>query len=293
MTITAKVILDSISPDGVRLTTLQLRYPLFIHAECKTHRVLKIGTQEVEFLQEMSLMDDCNLSRNASSSRAIPVDRMIQDVLDDPAIPIHWGKNQPGMSAEEELDELERDQAIRAWLSARNEAVSHARWLRNVGLHKQISNRVLAPFLHINTLVTATEWENFFNLRLHPSAQPEIQLLAQHMYGAMVQSNPTYLHHDEWHLPFSRDDEDMPLHIKKKLSCARAARLSYLTHEDKVPSVEADLALYDRLITSKPAHASPAEHQACPDVATKSGWESPHLHGNFRGWQQFRKVLGL
>jgi len=272
MTISAKVILDSISPDGLRLTTLQLRYPRFIHAEFLTHRVF---------------------SRNSSSSRAIPVERLIQDVIDDPAMPIHWGKNQKGMQAEEELEGLDLALAKSAWQNACDDAVRHAHALRIRGAHKQIVNRILEPFAHISTVVTATEFSNFFDLRLHKDAQPEIQLLAQHMWGAMVQTDPQFLHHGEWHLPYITEQDDAPLHELKKASAARCARVSYLTHEGKTPNLDADLALYDRLITSEPAHASPVEHIATPDVATKNGWENPHLHGNFRGWQQWRKVLQL
>ena len=81
--INAKIVADSMSPEGVRLTTLQLRYPRFILAEFNTHRVF---------------------SRNSSSSRAIPVKKMLEQVQTDPAMPVWWGKNQPGMQAREELE---------------------------------------------------------------------------------------------------------------------------------------------------------------------------------------------
>ena len=154
MTITAKIIADSISPAGARLTTLQLRYPRFIHAEFMTHRMF---------------------SRNASSSRAIPVERLIQDVLDDPAMPVFWGKNQPGMQAREDHHALVGGEGVSgydhfddsitreaAWLISRGIAIQHAREFAKAGYHKQIVNRLLEPFSHINVVVTATEWENFF-----------------------------------------------------------------------------------------------------------------------------------
>ena len=98
MTIEAKVIADSVSPwMGDRLTTMQLRYPRIIHAECKTHRLLRIDDAEVEFLQEISLMDDPNLSRNASSSRAVPVAMLIEEARTNPAMPVRFGANRPGM----------------------------------------------------------------------------------------------------------------------------------------------------------------------------------------------------
>lgn len=138
MTITATMIADSVSPDGVRLSTLSLRYPRFIHSEMMTHRAF---------------------SRNASSSRAIPIERMIQDVLDDPAMPIEWGANQRGMQAGGVVDDPE--ECKRIWLAARDDAVLQARDLAAMGVHKQVVNRILEPYMHINVLVSATEWGIF------------------------------------------------------------------------------------------------------------------------------------
>jgi thymidylate synthase ThyX len=294
MTITAKIVADSVSPEGIRLTTLQLRYPKFIHGEFMTHRVF---------------------SRNASSSRAIPVARLVQDVLDDPAIPIHWGANQKGMQAEKECDALielnplehwakDAYTNVESWLAARDHAVSYARAFDDAGYHKQIVNRLLEPFCHINVVVTATEWSNFFALRCHPAAQPEMRMLADMMREAMEKSKPRFILPGEWHLPyiFPRqsvveevlvDDVGVGLNWAIKASVARCARVSYLTQEGKAPSVEEDLALYDRLMSSVPLHASPAEHQATPDRPNpyKGEWRSSYLHGNFKGWIQYRKTL--
>lgn len=297
MTITASVIADSISPLGKRITTLQLRYPRFIHAEFMTHRMF---------------------SRNASSSRAIPVRKMIQEVLDDPAMPVFWGKNQTGMQAAEELDNYGRNWAEHDWLQARDAAVKHVHRLVEIGLHKQIANRVLEPWTHINVVVTATEWSNFFALRCHPAAQPEIRVLAEMMQNALTGNDPLPLHYGEWHLPYlaSEDWEDVERWHKenpeapklglldklRKMSVARCARVSYMTHEMKKPSVEEDLALYERLVGAHPMHASPAEHQATPDEPLDTGsvpcphdqwtrWMTPHLQGNFVGWRQYRKML--
>lgn len=299
-TITAKVIADSISPQGIRLTTLQLRYPKCVHNEFMTHRVF---------------------SRNASSSRAIPVQRMIQDVIEDPYIPIYWGKNQPGMQAHEECDEqLVLNQYMwrgtscnrkTGWLLLRDQAVDMAMAFAHAGYHKQIVNRLIEPWAHINVVVTATEWTNFFALRDHPDAQPEIQALAHAMREAMTNSTPKLLEHGQWHLPYVIL-EDNPYMRENwepfiKLSVARCARVSYRTQEGKHPTREEDLALYDRLISSVPLHASPAEHQATPDkwvVKSRTNpnpvgamgtlyedWERTRLHGNFRGWIQYRKTL--
>ena len=265
MTISAKIITDSISSDGTRLTTMQLRYPRFIHSEFMTHRVF---------------------SRNASSSRAIPVSRLIDDIIMDTAKPIHWGKNQKGMQADEECNELLGASKISkedAWLEARDNAIKVARAFNNAGYHKQIVNRLLEPFSHINVLVTATEWNNFYELRRHKDAQPEIHELADVMYHVQSESIPKHVAYGAWHTPYaygSSQDEDTAL----KISAARCARVSYLTQEGKIPTVEEDIALFDRLMGAIPFHASPTEHQATPTIG-------PVTSGNFKNWLQFRHTL--
>lgn len=267
-TITAKVIEDSIAENGVRLTTLQLCYPRFIHAEFMTHRVF---------------------SRNASSSRAIPVAKMIEQVRNDPAMPIHWGKNQAGMQANEELAPMAQDSARQLWMQAARDAASVAQVMADVGLHKQVANRILEPYQYMHVIVTATEWENFFELRNHPDAQPEIHALAKVMHFALAESRPVQRQENEWHLPYVTRAERVAfnndLDLLLKLSAARCARVSYLTHDGQTPSVEKDVALYDRLVGSKPLHASPIEHQATP-LPEADMWS-----GNFRGWLQNRKIV--
>lgn len=275
MAATAKVIADSVTKHGKRITTLELRYQRFVHAEFMTHRVF---------------------SRNASSSRAIPVKRMIDEAINDPAMPIHWGKNQPGMQAREEHSEMvvvgydswnEPHYCSReaAWLRARDKAVEVAKAFAEAGYHKQIVNRLLEPFIHIKVVVTATEWHNFFTLRDHPDAQPEIHALARVMGEAMDGSVPTLLGHHEWHLPYVTPLEraTMPAELLLKLSTARCARVSYNNHDGSAPNVDKDLQLYEQLIVAEPLHASPCEHQARP--ATNA-----EIHSrNFRGWIQHRE----
>jgi thymidylate synthase ThyX len=269
MPIEAKLIEDSIAPNGVRLTTFQLRYPRFIHAEFMTHRVF---------------------SRNASSSRAIPVEKMIQQVREAPAEPVHWGLNQPGMQAHSELDSEMKSLARSAWREAAEAAAVSAENLNKLGLHKQVVNRVLEPFSHISVIVTATEWVNFFELRAHPDAQPEIQTLAFQMKSIFEESAPRQAGDDArradgWHLPYitasERAEKGGPEALAK-ISAARCARVSYLTHDGAHPSREKDLQLYDRLVGSRPLHASPVEHQAYA-LDSSSSWCK-----NFRGWRQFR-----
>lgn len=259
MTINATILADSISTDGFRLTTLQLRYPRFIHSEIMTHRVF---------------------SRNASSSRAIPVERLIQDVIDDPAMPIFWGKNQKGMQAYEELEGRKLTNAKFYWEGALDAAIHQAKAMAELGAHKQIVNRLLEPFAHINTVVTATEWDNFFALRDHPAAQPEIAALARSMRRAMDASEPSVLSGGQWHLPYIRQSErgTLSLDDAQRVSAARCARVSYMTHDGAVPDAASDLKLFERLAAEK--HYSPMEHQATP--------AGVYMTRNFRGWRSLR-----
>lgn len=292
MTITAKVICDSICKHSkIRITTLELEYPRFIHSEFMTHRVF---------------------SRNASSSRAIPVAKVIQAVIDNPAMPIHWGKNQSGMQAHEELDDSGKESVERLWIDARDCAVQLAREMSEVGAHKQIVNRILEPFTHIKVIVTATDFANFFALRDHEDAQPEIRELARVMKAAMETSTPKSLGLGEWHLPYL-DDEDLAninnhmaessitRHEPNKwdvcmmacaVSAARCARVSYLTHNGERPTLEKDLELYRHLVNANPPHMSPCEHQASPNCYSKvADLGYPITHSNFRGWNQFRHLI--
>lgn len=276
MTISATIIEDSVSEDGIRLTSLQLRYPKFIHGELMTHRVF---------------------SRNAASSRAIPVERMIQDVMDAPAMPVYWGKNQKGMQADVEFEPNQQSILQGLWLQGRDNAVQLAKGLMHHGLHKQIANRVLEPWFHINTLVTATDWDNFFELRCHKDAQPEMRVLAENIRDAMANNTPAALSADEWHLPYVLPQERAELDTETllKLSVARCARVSYLTQDGITPRLEQDIALYERLVAARPIHASPAEHQALQDtvvrVMSERQWRNKDQWRNFTGWRQHRAML--
>lgn len=271
--INVKVIADSIAPSGVRLTTLSLTYPRFIHAEFLTHRVF---------------------SRNASSSRAIPVAKTIERVEADWARPLEFTLNKRGMQGDPFLDYKALKKAHRIWRDAMLAAVKYAKKLNDLGIHKQHVNRILEPFSFISVVVTATDWDNFFALRVHKDAQPEIRMLADAMYNMLQQSTPQPILEGGWHLPFLTDEEliedsmkglgdDVTTAIKR--SVARCARVSYNNHEGKKPTLEEDLRLYDRLLGSQPIHASPAEHQAM--AVSDAGVRS----GNFRGWIQYRKTL--
>jgi len=289
MTTSAKIIADSISEHGIRITTMELCYPLIIHGEFMTHRMF---------------------SRNAASNRAIPTNRIMEQVFKEPYIPTQWGKNKSGMQAVEELTGDALREAIYAWERALEDAGFWASKLNDAGLHKQIANRVLMPYQYIKVIVTATEWDNFFKLRLHPDAQPEIQELARCMKEAIDSSTPKLLKTGDWHLPYVNIDEHRHYDCGTeystleviKCSIARCARVSYLNHDNENPDIDKDIALADRLLEA--GHMSPFEHQATPMDFAKDTyeltWEKGVTHrdrkdnlwsANFRGWIQYRQLI--
>lgn len=257
----ARVLADSVSPAFVRLTTVEVRFPRFILSELNTHRVF---------------------SRNSASSRAVPTNKMIERVLSDPAIPLEWGVNKPGMSASEALTPKLAEEAKAEWLRARDSAVEHVKQLQQFNVHKQVINRILEPFMWHTVIITATEWENFFTLRISPTAQPEIRAAAEALRDAKAASSPRVIAVGEWHLPLVQDDErGLDLETLKKISAARCARVSYLTH-DGTRSIEKDIELCERLLQER--HLSPFEHVATPS-------DDAEFHANFRGWVQMRKSI--
>lgn len=263
MHVSVDVVKHSSYQDHPELITLAVTYPRFIHAEVMTHRVF---------------------SRNASSSRAIPVNRMLDIISRKPAKPLYWGSNKPGMQAADELTGWRYHAANLLWSAAARTACTLSRLMGFVGLHKQHTNRITEPFQYITTLITATEWDNFFELRNHPDAQPEIQLLAMEMKRAIDESEPVELNQGEWHLPYIRYDEfgTVPFRMIQEASAARCARVSYLNHDGSQPNLQKDILLFKRLAGSKPLHASPLEHVAVPS------WKD---NANFVGWKQFRKTV--
>lgn len=260
--ISADIICDSLAPCGKRLTTFLLVYPRFIHCEVMTHRAL---------------------SRNAASSRAIPVEKMIRMIKENHAKPIYWGKNQKGMQATEELGPQKQEDAERIWWNLCRYAIVGAESLIRLGAHKQIANRVLEPYAHMTTVMSATEWDNFFALRAHPEAQPEFQCLARKMLKAYVNGQPKRLKYGEWHLPFGDKELHDNLRIEEKLmiSVARCARTSYLNFDGQIEFGK-DYVLHDDLLES--GHMSPFEHQGRAEV-------SPVRSGNFVGFIQYRKMI--
>lgn len=256
--ITAKIIKDSISHANIRVTTFELEYPRYIHSELLTHRVF---------------------SRNCASSRAIPIEKQIELCLSNPVKP-EFTMHAKGMSGEP-ADRETRKEAQKIWDLACSQMIAFAEELYNLGIHKQNVNRLLEPFQHMKTILTGTDFDNFFNLRLDGVAQPEIYLLASKMKDAMDNSIPEILDADMWHLPYIEKDDfnGETLETIKKISVACCAQVSYRKLDT---SKETALRIYDKLINSGKLHASPFEHICRPNYAGET------QKGNLRGWHQFR-----
>lgn len=263
----AKILADSINPAGVRLTTMEIECHRFVLAELNTHRMF---------------------SRNSASSRAIPVVKQLERFVNEPANPISWPVEQKGMSGGAELvgqdltDAQEMFERIRAYIASElhdyieNHTPDHR-------LHKSLLNRPMEFGQYHRVIISATDWENFFTLRCAPEAQPEIRAVAEEMKKAYEASAPKKLKYGEWHLPLTgfSGDEELQSWDLVKVSCARCARVSYLTH-DGVRDVEADLDLFDRL--KQNGHMSPFEHAA--QATNGKGYT-----GNFRGFKQARHYV--
>jgi len=288
MPLSAKVIKDSVSNVcGTRLVTFEVEFHRFILPELNTYRMW---------------------SRNYQSSRAVPVASQLKMVREDPAIPVFWGKNQPGMQADEECTTLIETDAVWTdedgcpdyeapelltaeewWRYSARLAANQAEKMHEAGYHKQIVNRMLEPFSYTRGILTATmpAFEHMFYQRIHPAAQPEFQALAKLMKQAVDLSEPTRLRVGEAHLPYV--DSVKPTKDNLAISMSCCAQVSYRKSDD---SLEKALDIVSKLnldSTADPAHASPAEHQAIVDLRLHSPY-----NGNFsKSWSQYRKVLGV
>lgn len=286
-----KIIKDSIGPCGKRAITMEVTYWRAIHSEMMTHRMF---------------------SRNAASSRAIPFYRekngsVIENctyskIKDSGFVPEFLGSEKPGMQSGSELSGDDRDNALELIDAMRKFCLVKCKDLHLLGLHKSIINRYLEPWSYITVLITATEWNNFFRLRCHPAAEKHFQKIARMMKDAIDTSVPMVLQENDWHLPYI----DTPILIRqhlennndldfdwtegvRRISAARCARLSYLTHNG-VRDFDEDLKLFEKLIEPKredgslddAIHASPLEHVL--QAKDNPGYRS----GNVFGWRQYR-----
>lgn len=255
MTYACNVLADSIGPHDIRITTLEVTFPRPYLAELNTHRAL---------------------SRNSESSRAIPTEKQIERVYRNPYIP-EFRERAKGMGGGDYLTGEEYQRARSVWLAARDEAAQRAEALLKVA--KDDANRLLEPFMWHTAIITATDWDNFLNLRDHEAAAVPMQRLARMVRGALKDSEPRTLAFGDWHLPMlspeERDSDTAPF-----VSAGRCARSSYSTHHAP-ETPEESVARWERL--SAAGHWSPAEHPAqCADTYY-------HHIGNFRGWKQLRK----
>lgn len=257
--IRAKIVLDSTNEFGTRLTTPATQFPRMVLAEFNTHKMI---------------------SKNSASSRAIPFEKMLEKVQNDPFIPIKWMKEHKGMQGfeyftDEEVKEL---RLYEDHLLARDYAIERAMNQSAKGLTKQIVNRYLEPFMYHKVLATGTEWENFLALRAAEGAEIHIQDLAYKLLDVMNASTPRMLKAGEWHIPFGdRIDsneiyelykkghkpgqvtDDFICEMELKIATARCARTSYDNFDGTSDFIK-DIELHDRLVEG--GHWSPMEHSA-------------------------------
>jgi thymidylate synthase ThyX len=252
-----KTLADSINPHGYRLWTAEITYPRFIHDELMTHRML---------------------SRNTSSSRAVPVAKVIQQVIHNPVIPLSFGQNTRGMQSSEDI--ADQAEARKLWLEGRDNAIYTAIHLEQLKVHKQFVNRLLMPYTWITTIVSATEWENFFALRTDSAAQPEMRKIAQMMViEYYINSKPVERDWGQWHVPLMTVEELSTLDnvTARTVSVARCAAVSYLRQHDE-RTIEEWSSVAKKLMDG--GHWSPFEHVA---LASEN-----NILGNFIGWEQYR-----
>lgn len=284
-----KIIADSINKFGQRITTFELEYPRIIHQELLTHRTF---------------------SRNSASSRAIPVDSVLNNVSKRVAMPVFWGKNQAGMQSYTELDSLQKSASKQLWLEAAKQVTSISTLMKETGLHKQVANRITEPFTYMKVLVTATDFEGFFWLRTHHAADPTIRQLALMMQEAYDTNKPELLQEGEWHLPYvdKRLIRDGALTIEDalKLSVSSCCQVSYRKQDQSLSKAKKIWDMLNIGDTVEPEHSSPTEHQAQCFNQSKPVTMYPHtwsigvthvdrnldMHsGNLKGWLQYRHIL--
>lgn len=265
---------------STELVTMEIELHRFILPEFNTHRVF---------------------SRNFQSSRAVPIDKMIEQVRDDPALPVYYGLNQAGMVAEKEMNDAQTYKFQQLWVGQARQAAETAIKMRDMGAHKQLVNRMLEPWMWTKGVVTATRggFESFFKLRSHKDAQPEIKALSDAMYEALEDSNPQVLELGEWHLPYVDSKRGTVENIKVSTSCC--AQVSYRKLDDTLEKAE---KIYDMLnlhSKTEPPHFSPTEHVAVAfDSEVIKEWNAcgdfTELHevsGNLgtADFYQYRKIV--
>lgn len=295
--ITARIVADSIAPSGKRLTTFEFEYNRWILAELNTHRAI---------------------SKNSASSRAVPFERMLELITESSAMPVHWGVNQGGMTAKEELSKADIKKAKKLWISTRNSVIKYTKKLYELNLHKQVINRLSEPYSMMKTVASGTNWNNLLWLRDDEDAQPEFRELAVCIRQCLETSVPVKLYGGEWHLPYIKtvrvndtliyldsDDKELTLEEAQQISASCCAQVSYRRlNETKEKAIE----IFGKLFSGRKPHMSPTEHQGTPllygyyknSPFEPDTWEDGVTHvdkysdlhsGNFTGWIQYRQTL--
>jgi hypothetical protein len=204
------------------------------------------------------------------------------------------------------------------WREAAMSAAEFSQKLLDAGLHKQWANRGTETYQRVKQVITGTEWNNLFWLRVHKDAQPEFQELAKCMLQALDKSNPVQLLNGEWHLPYvnstrrpdgeliylDTDGGTLSLDEARRISTSCCAQASYRKNDDSVAKADKVYSMLNIGSTEDPSHASPTEHQATPmksfQQVSSLHWEEGVTHqdrsgkywsGNFQGWIQHRKLL--
>lgn len=246
------ILADSIHPKtNKRITTFELEYPRFILSELNTHAML---------------------CKNSMSSRAVPVKTMLEQVCQNPAMPVRFGQNKPGMQDHgSEHDNLIFEDYMaytprRYWVKCAREISEMAQVYADHGYHKQIANRLIEPFQRMKTVLTATEFANFFHLRNHSDADPTFAELAAAMQGALIQSEPRTLKFGQWHAPYYANgvydpSDEVSLADALAISVSCCAQVSYRRND---ASLEKARSIFKKLLSDARMHASPFQHQATP-----------------------------
>lgn len=264
-----KIVADSITVEGKRLTTFECTYWRPILPEFNTHRCF---------------------SRNTASSRAKPFSKRVEEATKNTFVPGHWNAEKPGMVGGEEFSkEVQRKindsinllaRVTANYIETLDEDVFNQ---TGYHIHKQYLNRYLEPFISCTQLITSTEWDNWFKLRLAFDAQPEIKDVATDMLDLLQHSKPKLLKEGEFHLPYISEEERLQFDMStlKQIAVARCARISYKTYQAG-GLVSKDLELFDQLLQN--GHMSPFEHIATPGIASQD-------YFNLKGWKSLRYEL--
>ena len=248
---------------------------------------LSVESNYHNFVANGIVVHNC-FSRNFQSSRAIPTMKQIKLILKDPALPVHWGTNNAGMSSNKQCGKFKSKIANGFRRLSSYFAIAGSLFESKVlGIHKQWSNRLLEPYMYTKGVFTTNKkgLANFLALRCAPDAQPEIKALADMIHAEYLKSEPKILKDNDYHLPYVSDEQLANLSIKDciKISAASCASVSYRPLQVNVDAIWPRLGLDGN---NENVHASPAEHQA------KLAHKAKGRGGNFgNGWVQYRKTI--